>query len=79
MLSVYPYASGSLYIASYATTASFADSVRLISYVTSASKADTVLEPTSGARGKSVCLLTREQYETLVATGIFETCNFNIP
>lgn len=79
MLSVYPYASGSLYTASYATTASFANNVRLISYVTSASRADTVLEPTSGSRGKSVCLLTRAQYDILIATNVFETCNFNIP
>lgn len=76
MLSVYPFASGSLYVAGHAVTASYADGVRLIKYVTSASKADTVLFPESGSRGKGVCLLTSEQYLTMVATGRVENCQF---
>ena len=75
MISVYPYASGSFYTASYATTSSIATRVQLISYVTTASRADTVLFPESGSRGKSICLLTTEQYNTMVATGQFEICN----
>lgn len=77
MLSVYPYASGSLYIAGHTTTASFAPGAQLIRAVTSASNADVVLFPVQGDRGKSVCLLTTEQYNTLVATGKFEICNFS--
>ena len=77
MLSIYPYASGSLYIAGYATTASYATSVRLIKYVVSASVADTVLFPESGSRGKGVCLLTSEQYALMVATGRMESCSFS--
>lgn len=76
MLSVYPYASGSLYVAGHAITASFANSVRLIKSVTSASTATTVLFPESGSRGTSVCLLTTEQYLLMVATGRVENCQF---
>ncbi len=77
MLSVYPYASGSLYTASYAITASYADNVRLIKYVVSASNANTVLFPESGSRGKGVCLLTTEQYQLMVTTGRVESCSFS--
>lgn len=76
MLSVYPFGSGSLYVASYATTCSFATSASLIAYVTSASRADAVLFPESGSRGKSICLLTAEQYNILISTNKFETCIF---
>jgi hypothetical protein len=76
MLSVYPFGSGSLYTASYAITSSFAAKVGLISYVVSASTANTVLFPESGSRGKSICLLTTEQYLLLSSSGRFETCNF---
>lgn len=77
MLSVYPFASGSLYTAGYAVTASQADNVRLIRYVTSASTANTVLFPETGPRGKGVCLLTPEQYQLMVATGRAESCSFS--
>lgn len=76
MLTVYPYGSGSLYIAGYATTASHAQSAQLINYVVSASTANTVLFPEPGPRGKGVCLLTAEQYLLMVATGRFENCQF---
>jgi hypothetical protein len=36
-----------------------------------------VLFPESGSRGKSVCLLTPAQFNTLVSLGTLETCNFN--
>jgi hypothetical protein len=75
MLSVYPFASGSLYTASYALSASFATSASFIQYVLSASSASTVLFPQSGSRGKSVCLITTEQYDTLIATSGSEVCN----
>jgi hypothetical protein len=77
MLSVYPFASGSLYIAGYAITASHASNVGLINYVVSASTAATVLFPQSGSRGKGVCLLTTQQYELMVATGRVESCSFS--
>jgi len=75
MLSVYPFGSSSLYTASYAITSSFANRVALITYVTSASIANTVLFPESGSRGKSICLLTTEQYLLMSSSGKFETCN----
>jgi hypothetical protein len=77
MLSVYPFASGSLYTAGYVVTASQADGVQLIRYVTSASTAATVLYPETGPRGKGVCLLTAAQYELMVATGRLESCSFS--
>lgn len=77
MLSVYPHGSGSLYTATYATTSSYASSVKYIRYVMSASLAQQVLYPESGSTGKSVCILTTEQYKTLVATGKYETCKFS--
>lgn len=76
MRSVYPYASGSLYTASYATTASFANRVSFIQYVTSASNAQTILFPESGSQGRGICLLTTEQYLLMVATGRVERCDF---
>jgi hypothetical protein len=75
MLSVYPFASGSLYTASYAISASYAASANFIQYVLSASNAATVLFPQSGSRGKSVCLITTDQYNTLIATSGSEVCN----
>lgn len=77
MISVYPFGSGSLYNASYAITASYAASASFIKYVVSASTAPTVLYPQSGSRGKSVCLLTKEQYEEMIALNKMEICNFS--
>lgn len=77
MLSVYPFGSGSLYNASYAVTASYAVSASFIKYVISASNAATVLYPQSGSRGKSVCLLTKAQYEEMIALNKMEICNFS--
>jgi hypothetical protein len=77
MLSVYPYGTGSAYRASYAITSSVASSASFIGYVLSASKAETVLFPESGSRGKSICLLTKEQYEEMIVTGKMELCIFS--
>lgn len=78
MLSVYPYGSGSLYSASFAVTASHAISASLITYVTSASNAGTVLNPQSGSRGQSVCLITYEEYLRLLADpNLIESCSFS--
>lgn len=77
MLSVYPFASGSLYTASYAVTSSFAHNVRFIQYTISSSVADMILYPESGSPGKSVCLLTTEQYLIMSSTGRVENCNFS--
>lgn len=75
MLTVYPYASSSLYTASYAISSSYAISASYIMYAVTASDAETVLNtPPRGPRGKSVCLLTLPQYYTMVSTGQMETC-----
>lgn len=76
MISVYPYASGSFYTASYAITSSFANSAQFIARVTSASNAATVQFPESGSRGKGICLLTIDQYLTMIATNRVENCEF---
>jgi len=77
MLSIFPFGSGSLYTASFAVSASHAVSASLIAYVTSASNADTVLEPRSGSRGQSVCLITFEQYQSLISSSaLIEQCTF---
>jgi hypothetical protein len=77
MINVYPYGSGSVYIPTHAITASYAESARFIKNVTSASNAGVVLNPRSGSRGKSVCLLTTEQY-LLISGSVtkIEQCNF---
>jgi hypothetical protein len=78
MLSVYPFGSGSLYTASYAVSASCAVSASLIRTVVSASAAGIVLFPQSGSRGKSVCIITAAEYDTLraqSASGYVEFCN----
>ncbi len=76
MLFTYPFGSGSLYTASYAISSSYALSASFIAYVMSASNADTVLYPQSGLRGKSVCLLTKVQFDDMVSNGKSELCNF---
>lgn len=67
MLRVYPFGSGSLYTASFATSASYAVSASAIGYVYSASSAATILYPQSGSRGKSVCLITGAEYLVMQA------------
>lgn len=62
MLTVYPFASGSLYTASFSMASSFAGSANLIKYVDSASNANTILNPRSGSRGTSVCLITYAEF-----------------
>lgn len=77
MINVYPYASGSLYTASYAITASYSVSASFINYVFTASKADTVLNPRSGSLGLGVCLLTTEQYYEISGSNTrVEVCDF---
>lgn len=77
MINVYPYASGSLYTASFAITSSFATSASFINYVLTASRASTILYPESGSRGLSICLLTTEQYYQLSGSSSrVEICDF---
>lgn len=77
MLYVYPYASGSLYSASFAVTASHAVSASLISYVFTSSLAGTVLNPRSGSNGKDTCLITYEQYLEMISNPtLIEQCSF---
>lgn len=77
MLRIYPFGSGSFYTASYATTASFAPSASLISSVSTASLASTVFLPTSGSRGKGVCLISYEDYIRMQNDlTLLEVCNF---
>jgi hypothetical protein len=80
-LYMYPFASGSLYVASYAVTSSYATSARLADTATSASTADLILTPRSGSLGTSICLLTTSQYQILsssleLPTPLTETCVF---
>lgn len=76
MLSVYPYASGSLYTASYAITASYSPSASYIAYTVSASYAKEVIYPQSGSSGKGICLLTSDQYLSMISLNKMETCTF---
>lgn len=76
MLSVYPFGSGSLYSASFAVTASYAQSASYIAYVVSASNASTVLFPQSGSRGKGICFLTQEQVDEMILLNKLEICDF---
>lgn len=77
MLSVYPYGSGSLYNAAYATSASYANKISYIEYVISSSTAGEMLYPQSGSRGKSICLLTTAQYLEMISDGKMEICTFS--
>lgn len=76
MISVYPFASGSLYTASYAVSTSFATSASFVEYVFTASNAGTVLFPVSGPPGKGICLLTEAQFNYLFNNNLAETCDF---
>lgn len=78
MLTVYPFGSGSFYTASFAVSSSFAISASFVRYTLSSSKADIVLNPRSGSLGKSVCLLTTEQYLLLSGSSTrVEICDFS--
>lgn len=78
MQSIYPFASGSLYTASYAISGAYAISASLINFVFSASKAGKVLFPESGSRGIDVCLLTTEQYLLISGSSTkVEVCDFS--
>lgn len=77
MISVYPFGSGDSYTAAYAVSASFATSASFIAYVQSASFAATVLYPQTGDTGKSVCLLTKEQYAEMITLNKIEVCVFS--
>lgn len=78
MLSVYPYASGSFYTASHAISSSYATSASYISYTHTASVALTVLNPTSGSLGKSICLISTDMYTQMLNNiNLVENCNFD--
>lgn len=77
MISVYPFGSGDSYTAAYAVSSSFATSASFIAYALSASTAATVLYPEAGDVGKSVCLLTKEQYTEMIQFNKVEVCNFS--
>jgi len=77
MLKFYPFASGSLYTASYAVSASHALNATNLTYTVSASVAEYISNPVSGSRGKSVCLLTYSQYLLMVNSGSREICDFS--
>jgi hypothetical protein len=72
----YPFASGSLYTASYAVSSSYAIESQFINYVLTATTASSVINQVSGSRGAGVCLLTTEQYLLLSSNGDFEICDF---
>jgi hypothetical protein len=76
MRQVYPFGDTSLYTASFAQTASYAEDVDRLVYVTSASVADTILEPEAGTRAtKRYCLISYNQYLTLLSsTNYVEVC-----
>jgi len=77
MLKVYPFGSGSFYTASYATTSSHALSASFLAPVFTASRAGTVLQATSGSRGKGVCLISYEDYIRMQNNlTLLEVCNF---
>lgn len=79
MLNFYPFGSGSLYTASFAISSSHSPVANFITYVTTASNATTILEPRSGSAGTSVCLITYEQYQSLISSStLIELCS-NIP
>lgn len=72
---IYPFASGSEYTASYAISASFADSVELIPYVGTASYAGEVLFPESGSDAAvDICVITYEQYLQIYSGSLYEIC-----
>ena len=77
MLKFYPFASGSEYTASYAISSSHALNATTLTYTVSASVAETVTNPVSGSRGKSICLLTYQQYLLMVNSGSREICDFS--
>lgn len=77
MITVYPFASGSLYTSSFAVSSSYANSASFVSYALSSSVAQTVINPQSGSAGKNICLLTIEQYYLLSGSASrVENCIF---
>lgn len=79
MIKVYPFASGSEYTASFAISASHANTAHTAGYVYTASLANEVIFPTSGsAAAVNICRITYDQYlQILSGSGsVFEQCNF---
>lgn len=75
MIRVYPFASGSLYTASYALAANYAISASLIDYVPTASVAGVGAGPTGQAASINICLITYNEYQTLISnTSVQEQC-----
>lgn len=68
MIKVYPFASGSLYTASYAVTASYSSTATFLIGSISASTAEFVVNPESGSRGMpDICYIRYDQYLLLVS------------
>jgi hypothetical protein len=78
MLKVYPFASGSEYTASFAITASSANSADLLAYAVTASVARTGSLGPQGLRGSpDVCIITFEQYLQMSSSfNLIEDCRF---
>ena len=78
MISVYPFASGSLYTASFALSSSHATVAEYLNYVHTASFAETGSFGPQGARGyPEVCTITYDQYLKLIADPTLkEVCVF---
>jgi len=74
----YPYASGSLYSASYAISSSYANVANYLYYVHTASFAISGTSGSKGDRGTpGICKITYEQYLQLQANpSLKEVCNF---
>jgi len=76
VLQVFPFASGSLYTASFAITSSHALQIGSIGYVPTSSYAVEGKGP-KGFRGKDICLITQDQYFKLYETySLMEDCTF---
>jgi hypothetical protein len=78
MINVYPFASGSLYTASFALSSSYANVAEFLTYVETASIALSGSFGPKGLRGyPEVCTITYEQYLKLVNDpSLKEVCIF---
>lgn len=75
---IYPFASGSDYTASFATSASYAITASYLDYVTTASNAIAGISGSKGLRGNpDICFITVDQYFKLLFTSsLQEVCYY---
>jgi hypothetical protein len=74
MKNVFPFSTGSAVTASFAERAGVSINAELAESASYAETASIILNPSQGAPGKGICLVTFEQYEQILSGTFVENC-----